>query len=68
MNWEEWSPEDEEGDTGERESARLRREATKFEEKLEAAAWKIVEMKPEALHAFNLDEELLDAIAIARSL
>ena len=68
MNWEEWSPEDEEGDAVERESARLRREATRYEEKLEAAAWKMVEMKPEELHPFNLDDELLDAIAIARPL
>jgi len=68
MNWEEWSPEDEEGDARERESARLRREASKYEERLMAAAWKIVEMNLEELHTFNLDEELLDVIAIARPL
>ena len=65
MNWEEWSPEDEEGDAVERESARLRREATRYEEKLEAAAWKMVEMSLKELHSFNFAEELLDVIAIA---
>lgn len=68
MNWEEWSPEDEEGDAGERESARLRREVTKYEERLEAAAWKMVEMSLKELHSFNFAEELLDVITIARAL
>ena len=68
MNWEEWSPEDEEADAGERESARLRREVTKYEKRLETVAWKIVSMNPEELHDFNFDDELLDAIAIARPL
>ncbi len=68
MNWEEWSPEDEEGDAGERESARLRREVTKYEKRLEAVARKIVDMKHEELQSFKLDEELIDAIAVARPL
>ncbi|MEE2960946.1 MAG: ribosome biogenesis factor YjgA [Myxococcota bacterium] len=68
MNWEDWSPEDEEGGIAERESARLRREATQYEERLAAATQKLVEMNPEELDPLNLPNELQAAISVARPL
>ena len=67
MNWDDWQDEEVDAPT-ERESARLRREATQFEARLEAAVWKMLERKPEELSNLGLEEEMLDAIEIARSL
>ena len=69
MKWEDWTPESEEDDgPGERESARVRREKSRWDAELEEAALKLADARGEDIAALAFPEELVDALALAKSL
>lgn len=69
MKWEDWTPESaEEEGPGERESARTRREQSRWDAEVEKAVWSLLETRPEDVQIFDFPEELVDALALATSM